>query len=195
MFSQILHTTDDLTLTLMRLALGVVFFAHGAQKTLGWFGGNGFKATMSAFTSQMGIPAPIAFLVIAAEFFGGLGLTVGLLGRVAALGVLCVMIGAVWMAHLHNGFFMNWYGNQKGEGVEYHLLAIALALAIAIGGSGAFSLDRLLSKSRSHSAGRMRRAQSSFSRDPGSDHRLVMGSTPLPDRAKPELEVRTPKRG
>jgi putative oxidoreductase len=180
MFSQILYTTDDLTLTLMRLALGIVFFAHGSQKMFGWFGGNGFKATMTTFTTQMGLSTPIAFLVIAAEFFGGLGLTVGLLGRVAALGVLCVMIGAVLMGHLHNGFFMNWYGNQKGEGFEYHLLAIALALAIAIGGSGAFSLDRMLSQSRSHAASRRGSMQSTFSRDPRSDHRPVMGSTLTP---------------
>jgi putative oxidoreductase len=187
MFSQILYTTDDLSLTLLRLALGVVFFAHGSQKMLGWFGGYGFKATMSAFTSQMGIPAPLALLVIAGEFFGGLGLTIGLLGRVAALGVLCVMIGAILMAHRHNGFFMNWYGNQQGEGVEFHLLAIALALAIAVGGSGAFSLDRVLSKSRSQAASRMGSMQSTFSLDPRCDHRLTMGSTPLPDLVTPHF--------
>jgi len=187
MFSQILYTSDDLTLTLLRLALGVVFFAHGSQKMLGWFGGYGFKATIRAFTSQMGIPAPLAVLVIAVEFFGGLGLIVGLLGRVAALGVLCVMIGAILMAHLHNGFFMNWYGNQQGEGVEYHVLAIALALAIAIGGSGAFSLDRILSKSKSQAASRIGSMQSTFSRNPRSDHRLAMGSTPPPDRASPHF--------
>ncbi len=185
MFSRILYTTDDLTLTLLRLALGVVFFAHGAQKMLGWFGGYGFKNTMSAFTSQMRIPAPLAVLVIAAEFLGGLGLIVGLLGRVAALGVLFVMIGAIFMGRLHNGFFMNWYGNQQGEGVEFHLLAIALALAIVIGGSGAFSLDRVVSKSRSQAASRMGSRQSAFSRDPRSDHRQAMCSTPLFDRAKP----------
>jgi len=184
MFSRILYTTDDLTLTLLRLALGVVFFAHGAQKTLGWFGGYGFKNTMSAFTSQMGIPAPLAVLVIAAEFFGGFGLIIGLLARVAAIGVLCVMFGAI-LTHRHNGFFMNWYGNQQGEGIEFHLLAIALALAIVIGGSGAFSLDRVVSKSRSQAASRMGSRQSAFSRDPRSDHRQAMCSTPLFDRAKP----------
>lgn len=187
MFNHIFYTSDDLTLTLLRLALGVVFFAHGSQKTLGWFGGYGFKATMSALTSQIGIPAPLAVLVIAAEFFGGLGLIVGLLGRVAALGVLCVMIGAILMTHLRHGFFMNWYGNQQGEGVEYHLLAIALALAIVIEGSGAFSLDRMLSKSRSLAASRMSSVQATFSRDPTSDHWAATGSTPLPDRAKPRF--------
>jgi hypothetical protein len=91
------------------------------------------------------------------------------------------------MAHLHNGFFMNWYGNQQGEGFEFHLLAIALALAIVIGGSGAFSLDRVVSKSRSQAASRMGGMQSTFSRDPRSDHRAAMGSTALPDRAKPHF--------
>ena len=183
MFSHILYTTDDLTLTLLRLALGVIFFAHGSQKMLGWFGGYGFKATMSAFTSQIGIPAPLAVLVIAAEFFGGFGLIIGLLARVAAIGVLCVMFGAI-LTHRHNGFFMNWYGNQQGEGIEFHLLAIALAQAIVIGGSGAFSLDRILSKSRSQAASGMGSMQSALSGDPRSDHRLARGLTSLPDRAQ-----------
>jgi putative oxidoreductase len=119
--------------------------AHGAQKMLGWFGGYGFSGTMGFFTHQLGIPAPFAFLAICAEFFGGLGLIVGALGRIAAFGIMCNMIVAVVMVHIHNGFFMNWFGNQKGEGYEYHLLAIAAALAIIIEGSGALSVDRFLS--------------------------------------------------
>ena len=129
---------------MLRLVLGIVMFAHGAQKVTGWFGGEGFTATMKIFTQQMGIPAPLAFLAIAAEFFGGLGLIVGLLGRIAAFGILCNMIVAMLMVHARFGFFMNWFGKQKGEGFEYHLLAIAIALAILIKGSGAFSIDRLL---------------------------------------------------
>ena len=135
----------------------------------------------------MGIPASLAVIVIATEFFGGLGLIVGLLGRVAALGVLCVMIGAIFMAHLHNGFFMNWYGNQQGEGVEYHLLAIALALAIVIGGSGAFSFDRMLTKPTNHAVVRMGSVRSIFSRDERREHRPATISTPPADRAQPHL--------
>jgi putative oxidoreductase len=129
-----------------REVLGIVFFDHGAQKMRGWFGGFGFSGTMGSFTEQMGIPAPFAFLAIAAEFFGGIGLIVGLLGRVAAFGIICNMLVAIYLSHIHNGFFMNWSGSQKGEGYEYHLLAIAVALAILVKGSGALSLDRLLTK-------------------------------------------------
>lgn len=142
---KLLNTSNDFTLTMMRLALGIVFFAHGAQKMLGWFGGYGFKGTMAFFTQQQHIPAPFAFLAICAEFFGGLGLLVGLLSRIAAFGILCNMVVAVLTVHMANGFFMNWTGQQKGEGFEYHLLATALLLAILIKGAGALSIDRALS--------------------------------------------------
>src|SRR5690348_18237365 len=137
-------TSNDFTLTVLRLVMGVVFFAHGAQKMLGWFGGYGFHGTMGFFTQQMGIPAPFAFLAICAEFFGGLGLIVGLLSRVAAFGIMMNMLVAVATVHHVNGFFMNWTGQQKGEGFEYHLLALALGLVILVKGAGAFSLDRLI---------------------------------------------------
>lgn len=146
MFRKLTSTTDDYAVTILRLALGVVFFAHGAQKALGWFGGPGFSGTMGFFTQQLGVPAPIALLPICAEFLGGLGLLVGLLGRVAAFGIGCDMVVAVAMVHRHFGFFVNWYGLKKGEGVEYHILAVAMALAIIIKGSGAFSVDSALSK-------------------------------------------------
>jgi putative oxidoreductase len=148
MLRRLLSTTNDPTLTIVRLILGAVFFAHGAQKMLGWFGGHGFSATMGFFTHNMGIPALFAFLAIAAEFFGGLGLLVGLLGRVAAFGILCNMVVAIVMVSGHVGFFMNWFGTQKGEGYEYHLLAIALCVTILVKGSGAFSVDRALTGSR-----------------------------------------------
>ena len=142
MFRKLVSTPNDLTLTLVRLVLGVTFFMHGAQKMLGWFGGYGFHGTMGFFTQQMGIPAPLAFLAICAEFFGGLGLIVGLLSRIAALGIITNMLVAVAKVHVVNGFFMNWSGQQKGEGFEYHLLAIALAIVVLIKGAGALSLDR-----------------------------------------------------
>ena len=146
MFRKIVNTSDDFTLTALRLVLGIVFFAHGAQKALGWFGGYGYKGTMGFFTTQMGIPAPLAFLAIAAEFLGGLGLIVGLLGRIAAFGVITNMVVAIVMVHAQFGLFMNWAGSQKGEGFEFHLLAIALGFVILIKGSGAFSVDRLISE-------------------------------------------------
>jgi len=99
MFRKLINTTDDLAITVLRLVLGVVFFAHGAQKALGWFGGYGFSGTMAFFTQQAHIPAPFAFLAICAEFLGGIGLILDLLGRVAAFGIACNMVAAVAMVH------------------------------------------------------------------------------------------------
>src|SRR5450759_135145 len=143
MFHQLFSTSNDFILTIVRLVLGLTFFMHGAQKMLGWFGGYGFHATMGTFT-HLGIPAPLAFLAICAEFFGGLGLLVGLLSRIAALGIMVNMLVAIATVHHVNGFFMNWTGQQKGEGFEYHLLAIALAIVVLIKGSGAVSIDRAI---------------------------------------------------
>src|ERR1700684_2493385 len=99
MFHRIANTTNDYAITILRLVLGCVFFAHGAQKMLGWFGGYGFNGTMGFFTHQLGIPAPFAFLAIMAEFLGSLGLLVGFLGRIAAFGIICNMLVAIWMVH------------------------------------------------------------------------------------------------
>jgi len=145
MWNKLIHTNNDAALTILRLVLGAVFFAHGATKVLGWWGGYGFSATMSGF-ERTGIPAVFAFLAIVAEFCGGIGLVIGLLGRVAAFGVACVMVVAIVRVHAVNGFFMNWAGTQKGEGFEYHLLVLAMTLAIMIAGSGAWSVDRALCK-------------------------------------------------
>ena len=144
MFRKLLATSDDWTLTLLRLVMGVIFFAHGAQKTFGWFGGYGFSGTMGFFTQMMHIPAPFAFLAICAEFLGGVGLILGALGRIAAFGIACNMVVAILMVHHNFGLFMNWSGHQKGEGFEYHLLAIAIAVVLMARGSGAFSVDRAL---------------------------------------------------
>src|SRR6202043_1330314 len=145
MVRKLIATHNDTATAILRLVLGVIFFAHGAQKMLGWFGGYGFSGTMSFFTGVMHIPAPFAFLGIAAEFFGGLGLIFGLLTRVAAFGIFSDMVVAVAMVHRHFGLFMNWSGAQKGEGYEYHLLVLATTAFLMIRGAGAASLDRLLS--------------------------------------------------
>ena len=142
MFGRIMRTDPhNFALAIPRLVMGIVFFAHGAQKMLGWYGGYGFSGTMGFFTHSMEIPAPLAFLAICAEFFGGLGLIIGFLSRIAAFGIACNMLVAVTMVHHHFGLFMNWAGNQKGEGFEFHLLAIAIAIAIMVAGAGAFSID------------------------------------------------------
>jgi len=145
MTRKLIATDNDAAITVLRLVLGIVFFAHGAQKMLGWFGGYGFTGTMGFFTGMLHIPAVFAFLAIAAEFFGGLGLLFGLLTRVAAFGVFCNMLVAVAMVHHQFGFFMNWAGTQKGEGFEFHLLSLAATVFWMIRGAGAASLDRLLS--------------------------------------------------
>jgi putative oxidoreductase len=145
MIRKLIATDNDIATTILRLVLGVIFFAHGAQKMLGWFGGYGFTGTMGFFTGVMHIPAVFAFLAIAAEFFGGLGLIFGLLTRVASFGIFCNMIVAVALVHGRFGFFMNWAGAQKGEGYEYHLLVLATSAFLMIRGAGAASVDRLLS--------------------------------------------------
>jgi putative oxidoreductase len=144
MLLNLLSTDSDWTLTVIRMILGLVFFAHGAQQVLGRFGGAGLKKTISGMHESVGLPAPVALLAISAEFLGGLGLIVGLLSRVAALGIGVTMLFAIVMVHGRNGLFLDWFGERKRHGFEYHLLAIALALAIVVKGSGALSLDLLL---------------------------------------------------
>jgi len=158
MFRKLFATDDNPATVILRLVLGVVFFAHGAQKLLGWFGGPGFSGTMGMFTGYLHIPAPFAFLAIAAEFFGGLGLILGFLTRIAALGIGVNMLVAVAMVHHTYGFFMNWTGAQKGEGFEYHLLVLAITGYLMIRGAGALSVDRALTPVSSLPEPRLARA-------------------------------------
>jgi len=144
MFRKLITTDDNPATLILRLVLGVVFFAHGAQKLLGWFGGPGFSGTMGMFTGYLHIPAPLAFLAIAAEFFGGLGLILGFLTRIAAFGIAVNMLVAIATVHHSYGFFMNWTGTQKGEGFEYHLLVLAITAYLIIRGAGALSVDRAI---------------------------------------------------
>lgn len=136
----LLQTDNSVATFFVRVALGAVFFPHGAQKVLGWFGGHGLAGTYGFFTGTLGIPAVFAVLAIAAEFLGSLGLLFGALTRVAALGIAAVMAVAMTM-HWQYGFFMNWFGNQKGEGIEFHVLALVMAVYLMIRGGGALSID------------------------------------------------------
>jgi putative oxidoreductase len=145
MIRRLWATDDSAATSILRVGLGAVFFAHGAQKMLGWFGGFGYAGTMNFFTVMMHIPAPLAFLAIAAEFFGGLGLILGFLTRIAAFGIGVNMLVAMITVHRDFGFFMNWTGTQKGEGFEFHLLVVAMVAFLMIRGAGAFSVDRVLS--------------------------------------------------
>lgn len=150
MIKKIFFTDKDPASLILRLLLGIVFFPHGAQKMLGWFGGSGFSGSMENFM-KMGIPAFFAFLAIMAEFCGSLGLITGLLTRVAAFGITVNMVVAVFMIHLKNGFFMNWFGKQQGEGFEYHILVVAITTALMIKGAGLWSVDGLItSKLKKH---------------------------------------------
>lgn len=144
MWKNLLRTDNDIAPLVLRLFLGIVFFPHGAQKVFGWFGGHGFAGTMHHFTANMGLPYLVALLVILIEFLGSLALIAGALTRLAALGIAAVMVGAIVTVHWKFGFFMNWFGQQPGEGFEYHLLAVGIALALMIKGGGAASVDRAL---------------------------------------------------
>ena len=126
--------------------LGCVIFPHGAQKLLGLFGGFGFTDTMTYFTQTAGLPWVIAFLIIMGESFGSLGLIAGFCTRLSAFGLICIMVGAIIMVHSPNGFFMNWFGKQAGEGFEYHLLVIGTSIPLLISGGGKYSIDGLIYK-------------------------------------------------
>jgi len=145
MLLHILATESDWTLTLARTILGIIFFAHGAQKVFGWFGGPGLRKTVRHLNEVLGLPPIVAFAAVGAEFFGGVALILGFLARISALGIVVNMLAAIFMVHGKYGLFMNWFGDRKGHGIEYHLLAIALAIVIIAEGAGAFSLDGLLS--------------------------------------------------
>ncbi len=143
MLGWLVETHGDVVPFVLRLTLAVVMFPHGAQNALGWFGGYGLRGTLDFFRKS-GVRPPFAVLIIMAEFLGPLGLAVGLLTRLAALGIAAVMLGAILTVHRQHGFFMNWYGNQQGEGFEYHVLAIGLAVALVLNGAGAWSLDAVI---------------------------------------------------
>lgn len=143
---RLLTTRNEIAPLILRLTLGAVILPHGLQKTLGLFGGYGFGGTMGYFTGTLHIPAFFAFLAILAESAGALGLLLGLYTRVAAFGIGVTIGVAALMAHVGNGFFMNWSGKQAGEGFEYHLLVVGLALALMIIGGGRASADAFLAR-------------------------------------------------
>jgi putative oxidoreductase len=138
------QTDDGWAGLILRLTLGFVMFPHGAQKLLGWFGGFGFDGTMGFFTQKMGLPWLISLLIIIGESFGSLALLAGLLTRFTAASLAVIMFGAITLVHFPHGFFMNWFGQQKGEGFEYHFLVIGIAAALLVTGGGKWSIDREL---------------------------------------------------
>lgn len=146
LFRTLVKTNPNIGFSIARLTLGLVIFPHGAQKLLGLFGGDGYSGTMESLTTQMGLPSIVAFSVIMIEFFGSISLVLGLFSRLWAISLAGMFTGIIITTQLEHGFFMNWYGNQAGEGYEYSLLVIGLALSIVFNGSGKWSIDTLISK-------------------------------------------------
>lgn len=142
----ILKTNNDWTGLITRLTVGLIMFPHGAQKVFGWFGGPGFTNEMNFFTETLNLPWLIAFLVIVIEFAGSISLIIGFVSRIWSIAMIVLFVGIIYTAHLEHGFFMNWFGNQKGEGYEYHLLIIGLSLITVINGSGKYSVDGKLAE-------------------------------------------------
>ncbi|OGW66625.1 MAG: hypothetical protein A3H49_08195 [Nitrospirae bacterium RIFCSPLOWO2_02_FULL_62_14] len=140
------QSDDSWTGLILRLTLGLVMFPHGAQKLLGWYGGLGFDGTMGFLTVTMNLPWLIAILVVIAEFFGSLGLLVGFLTRFSAASIGVIMLGAITLVHWPNGFFMNWFGRQPGEGYEYHLLVLGIGIVLTIVGAGRWSVDQQIAQ-------------------------------------------------
>ncbi|MFD2587230.1 DoxX family protein [Croceitalea marina] len=145
---QLLKTNPNIGLSIARLTLGLVIFPHGAQKLLGLFGGYGYSGTMDFLTTQMGLPSIVAFSVIMIEFFGSISLILGFFSRFWAIALVGMFTGIIITTQLEHGFFMNWFGNQEGEGYEYSLLVIGLALSVTVNGSGKWSIDGLISKNK-----------------------------------------------
>lgn len=145
---KIFQTNESNASTIIRIVLGVILFPHGAQKMLGWFGGYGFSGTMSFLTDTAGLPWIMAFFVIAIEFFGAIALLFGFATRIFAVGIISLFTGIIVTSHFQNGFFMNWYGNLKGEGYEFHLLIIGMAIALLVSGAGKWSIDYALQKKK-----------------------------------------------
>ncbi|HAR95971.1 MAG TPA: hypothetical protein DCR97_08430 [Deltaproteobacteria bacterium] len=141
---RLLRTEGDLSAFLLRLTIALVLFPHGAQKVFGWFGGHGLWPTLQYFQDDLGIPFLFGVVAVAAEFLGSISLFFGFLTRVAAFVVAVEMIVAVTLLHLGFGFFMNWMGQQKGEGFEYPILFLGVCLALILKGGGMWSIDRLL---------------------------------------------------
>lgn len=146
MKEKLFYTSNSWEGLVLRAFAGLVMFPHGAQKLLGWFGGYGFGGTMGFFTDTMDLPWIIAFLVIMIEFFGSLLLIAGLATRLVSATFIVLLLGIIFTSHLQNGFFMNWYGNQSGEGIEYFLLYLGICTSLLFTGSGKYSIDKTILK-------------------------------------------------
>ncbi len=143
LFQKTMYTNAGWHTLVLRATVAIVMWPHGAQQLLGWFGGYGFSGTMQYF-AQLGLPSVISFLVIIIQFFGSLLLLTGLFTRFSAFAMIILVVGMVFSGHTQYGFFMNWGGNQGGEGFEYHLLLLGICLALIFTGGGKLSIDKKL---------------------------------------------------
>ena|ERR1044071_2399284 len=146
-------TNNSLAPLFLRVFLAIVLFPHGAQKLFGWFGGYGFDGTMKYFTETVGLPWIVGFTVILIEVFGPIALILGFAVRFWSLAIASVMTGII-LTSFTNYFFMNWFGNQKTEGMEFFLLAIGMSVSLIYSGAGRFSIDAMLEKAnfRTHTS-------------------------------------------
>jgi putative oxidoreductase len=147
---KLFKTENNYSWTILRVTLGVVMLAHGLQKAFGWFGGYGWDGTMGYFTGTVDLPPILGAFIILIESLGAFLLILGFAGRINAVLLGAVILGALFVDHLPNGFYMNWFGNQKGEGFEFDLLFLAISSFVAINGSGALSVDRWITSRKTN---------------------------------------------
>ncbi len=136
-------STDMLSLGLLvlRIGLGVIFFAHGAQKVFGWFGGYKLAGTSGFFKQAYGIPTAFSYIASFTELLGSLAVTFGIFTRIGAIGLGIVMLVAVFRVHSKIGFFMNWGSvADRGEGYEFNIALLAMIIALALTGPGQYAL-------------------------------------------------------
>jgi putative oxidoreductase len=139
MIETLLQTNADYVFTLVRIIAGIIIFPYGMQKLFPWFGAWGIKKSLQQLTLRK-IPKFIAWLIIIGQSFGSIALVAGFLGRIAAGGLFIIFTGAL-IVHLPDGWAMNWFGEKKGEGIEYHVMLLTLLLIVIVRGSGAISID------------------------------------------------------
>ncbi|TGK12574.1 DoxX family protein [Leptospira fletcheri] len=144
MFYPFFATKPGIGPLFLRIGIFTCIFPHGAQKTVGWFGGLGYDVAMDYFTDTLGFPAFLGTAAIFFEFAGSLFLAFGFLTRFFASGIGITLFVAA-LTHIHYGFFMNWFGDKGGEGFEYHILVVSMAISLFFSGGGSYSVDRSIS--------------------------------------------------
>lgn len=145
MKSLVFKTNSSLAPVFIRLFLALILFPHGAQKLLGWFGGSGFDNSMTWFTETAGLPRFIGLLVIIIEFFGPIALVLGFATRLWSFTITVLMTGII-LTSFSQYFFMNWFGKQSTEGMEFFLLVIGMSLSLTYSGAGSYSIDALIDR-------------------------------------------------